>query len=189
MNLRKFPITVNLVDSPENTFEEMMNMPDEDNWDTTFERLVQEEKDGIRDYIIANKDHIVSKYQMDMPPSRIDIVADQYSKNATDISRIILKIKAYYDGIKATELQFLKSHDVNLVMEDSAIDHVINNIFGSKINLKELFKRLSDDFEYGLKLVRDKTGRNRFFITRDALLAPEKFIEGLIKNNLQIDKS
>jgi hypothetical protein len=114
-------------------------------------------------------------------------VADQYSKNATDISRIIQKIKAYYDEIKATELQFLKSHDVNLVMEDSAIDHVINNIFGSKINLKELFKKLSDDFEYGLKLVRDKTGRNRFFITREALLAPEKFIEGLIKDNLQID--
>jgi ATP-dependent Clp protease ATP-binding subunit ClpA len=186
-NLRKLPITVNLVDSPENTFENMTNMPDDSDWESTFDRLVQEEKDGIRDYIAANKDHLVSKYHMDMPSSRIDIVADQYSKNATDISRIIQKIKAYYDEIKATELQFLKSHDVNLVMEDSAIDHVINNIFGSKINLKELFKKLSDDFEYGLKLVRDKTGRNRFFITREALLAPEKFIEGLIKDNLQID--
>jgi endopeptidase Clp ATP-binding regulatory subunit ClpX len=186
-NLRKLPITVNLVDSPENTFENMTNMPDDSDWESTFDRLVQEEKDGIRDYIAANRDHLVSKYHMDMPSSRIDIVADQYSKNATDISRIIQKIKAYYDEIKATELQFLKSHDVNLVMEDSAIDHVINNIFGSKINLKELFKKLSDDFEYGLKLVRDKTGRNRFFITREALLAPEKFIEGLIKDNLQID--
>ena len=126
---------------------------------------------------------------MDMPSSRIDIVADQYSKNATDISRIIKKIKTYYDEIKAIELRFLKSHDVNLVMEDSAIDHVIKNIFGSKINLKELFKQLSDDFEYGLKLVRDKTGRNRFFITREALLAPEKFIESLIKDKLQIDES
>jgi ATP-dependent Clp protease ATP-binding subunit ClpX len=187
-NLRKFPITVKLVESPENMFENMTNMPDDSDWESTFDRLVQEEKDGIRDYIAANKDHIVNKYHMDMPSSRIDIVADQYSKNATDISRIIQKIKIYFDEIKAIELQFLKSHDVNLVMEDSAIDHVIKNIFGSKINLKELFKKLSDDFEYGLKLVRDKTGRNRFFITRDALLAPEKFIEGLIKDNLQIDQ-
>ena len=99
------------------------------------------------------------------------------------------KIKAIYDDIKATELQFLKSHDVNLVLEDSAIDHVIKNTFGSKINPKELFKKLSDDFELGLKLVRDKTGRNRFFITRDALLAPEKFIEGLIKDHIQIGQN
>ncbi len=147
---------------------------------------MQEEKHGIFDYIVANKDHIIGKYQMDMPSSRIDIVADQYSKNASDISRIIQKIKAYYDEIKAIELQFLKSHDVNLVLEDSAIDHVIKNIFGSKINPKKLFKQLSDDFEHGLKLVRDKTGRNRFFITREALLFPEKFIEGLIKDKMQI---
>jgi hypothetical protein len=165
----------------------MTNMLDDSDWESTFERLVQEEKQGIREYIIANRDHIVSKYQMEMPSSRIDIVADQYSKNANDIGRIIQKIKAHYDEIKATELQFLKSHDVNLVMEDSAIDHVIKNTFGSKINPKELFKKLSDDFEYGLKLVRDKTGRNRFFITKEALLSPEKFIESLIKDKLQID--
>ena len=188
-NLRKFPITVKLVDSPEDTFESITNAPDDSDWESTFERLVQEEKHGIFDYIVANKDHIIGKYQMDMPSSRIDIVADQYSKNATDISRIIQKIKAYYDEIKAIELQFLKSHDVNLVLEDSAIDHVIKNIFGSKINPKNLFKQLSDDFEHGLKLVRDKTGRNRFFITREALLFPEKFIEGLIKDKMQIDES
>ena len=149
---------------------------------------MQEEKNGIHDYIVANKDHIVGKYQMDMPASRIDIVADQYSKNATDISRIIQKIKDYHTEIKAIELQFLKTHDINLVMEDSAIDHVIENIFGSRINLKELFKQLSDDFEHGLKLVRDKTGRNRFFITKETLLSPEKYIESLIKDKLQIDQ-
>lgn len=188
-NLRKFPITVELVESPHNTFESITNARDDSDWESVFERLVQEEKDGIRDYIAANQDHIVGKYHMDMPSSRIDIVADQYSINATDIDKIIQKIKAIYDDIKATELQFLKSHDVNLVLEDSAIDHVIKNTFGSKINPKELFKQLSDDFELGLKLVRDKTGRNRFFITRDALLAPEKFIEGLIKDHIQISQN
>jgi ATP-dependent Clp protease ATP-binding subunit ClpX len=186
-NLRKFPITVKLVDSPEDMFEHMTNPPDDSDWESTFERLVREEKDSIFDYIVANKDHIVAKYQMDMPSSRIDIVADQYSKNATDISRIIQKIKGYYDEIKTVEHQFFKSHDVNLVLEGSAIDHVIKNIFGSKINPKELFKQLSDDFEHGLKLVRDKTGRNRFFITRDALMAPEKFIEGLIRGKIQLN--
>jgi endopeptidase Clp ATP-binding regulatory subunit ClpX len=188
-NLRKFPITVKLVDSPEDMFERMTNAPDDSDWESTFERLVREEKDSIFDYIVANKDHIVARYQMDMPSSRIDIVADQYSKNATDISRIIKKIKGYYDEIKTVERRFFKSHDVNLVMEGSAIDHVIKNIFGSKINPKELFKQLSDDFEHGLKLVRDKTGRNRFFITREALLFPEKFIEELIKDKIQIDQS
>ena len=187
-NLRKFPITARLIDSPEDSFASLTKDPGDSDWESTFERLVQEEKNGIHEYIVANKDHIVGKYRMDMPASRIDIVADQYSKNATDISRIIQKIKDYHTEIKAIELQFLKTHDINLVMEDSAIDHVIENIFGSRINLKELFKQLSDDFEHGLKLVRDKTGRNRFFITKETLLSPGKYIESLIKDKLQIDQ-
>ena len=44
-----------------------------------------------------------------------------------------------------------------------------------------IYKKLMADFEYGLKLVRDKTGRNRFFITRKALDAPETFIRKLLK--------
>jgi ATP-dependent Clp protease ATP-binding subunit ClpX len=187
--LIKFPITAHLVDSPEDIIDKMANSPDTDDWESIFERLEKEEKNGILDYITANKDHMASKYQMDMPASRMNIVADQYSKNATDISRIIKKVKGHYDEIKAIELQFLKAHDINLVLEDSAIDHIIENIFGSKLNLKELFKKLSDDFEYGLKLVRDKTGRNRFFITKEALLYPEKYIEGLIKDRIQIDQN
>ena len=186
-HLKKFPITAQLVDSPKDMIESMANSPDTDNWEPIFERLVREEKDSILDYISANKDHMTGKYQMDMPSSRMNIVADQYSKNATDISRIIQKIKGHYDEIKAIELQFLKAHDINLVLEDSAIDHIIENIFGSKLNLKELFKQLADDFEYGLKLVRDKTGRNRFFITKEALLFPEKYIEGLIKDKIKLN--
>ena len=185
--LKKFPITAQLIESPPEMYAEIINVSENDGQDSAFERLVSDEKKGIFNYIVANKEHITSKYQMDMPPSRIEIVADQYGRNAADINRILKKVKGYYNQIKSIELQFLKSHDINLVLDDSAIDYIIENIMGAKLKLKELFKRLSDDFEHGLKLVRDKTGRNRFFITKEALISPENYIEGLIKNKIQID--
>jgi hypothetical protein len=43
------------------------------------------------------------------------------------------------------------------------------------------------DFEYGLKLVREKTGKNRFFLTRRALIDPETFISSLIRDALSGD--
>ena len=48
------------------------------------------------------------------------------------------------------------------------------------IQLKDVYEKLSKDFEHGLKLVRDKTGRNRFFITPEALNSPEKYVGDLI---------
>jgi hypothetical protein len=40
------------------------------------------------------------------------------------------------------------------------------------------------DFEHGLKLAREKTGRSRYFITRQALLDPEAYISQLIQSEL-----
>ncbi|MBI5062384.1 MAG: hypothetical protein HZB87_02640, partial [Desulfatitalea sp.] len=48
-------------------------------------------------------------------------------------------------------------------------------------NLDTIYKQLTTDLEYGLKLVREKTGRNRFFLTRMALEAPETFIRELLR--------
>jgi ATP-dependent Clp protease ATP-binding subunit ClpX len=48
-------------------------------------------------------------------------------------------------------------------------------------DIDAIYKQLSADLEYGLKLVREKTGRNRFFLTRQALEAPEAFISQLLK--------
>jgi len=49
-------------------------------------------------------------------------------------------------------------------------------LINSGIKLDNLYKKLTNEFEDGLKLIREKTGKNRFFITKDALLDPERFL-------------
>jgi hypothetical protein len=71
-------------------------------------------------------------------------------------------------------------------MEDDAIDFIIEKFENSTRDLGELYEKLSTDFEYGLKLVREKTGKHRFFITKDALLNPEAFISNLIRDELSM---
>ena len=70
-------------------------------------------------------------------------------------------------------------------MEENAIDFIIEQLINSGIKLDNLYKKLTNEFENGLKLIREKTGKNRFFITKEALLAPEPFINQLIKDELQ----
>jgi len=101
-----------------------------------------------------------------------------------DIEKVIKKIKTFYDDIKNIELYFFKNHDINIVMEDDAVDFIIDNFEKSAHDLGELYEKLSTDFEYGLKLVREKTGKHRFFITKYALMNPEAFIGNLIKDEL-----
>jgi hypothetical protein len=70
------------------------------------------------------------------------------------------------------------------VLEEDAIDHLLSKLFLGELRLQELNGRLNADFELGLKLVREKTGKNRFFINRDALIFPEQYVAGLLKQQL-----
>jgi hypothetical protein len=65
-------------------------------------------------------------------------------------------------------------------LEEDAIDFIIEQLIESVVELKEVYENINRKFEHGLKLARDKTGRGRFFITRQALLDPEEYISKLI---------
>ncbi|MBW2711014.1 MAG: ATPase, partial [Deltaproteobacteria bacterium] len=152
----------------------------------TYERLFLEEKEYLKQYLNLNKKNLSEKYALTLTPSRIEVVASYYANHIMDIEGVIKKIKSFYDDIKKIELYFYKNHDINIVMEDDAIDYIIEQFENSAFDHEEFYDHLTTDFEYGLKLVQEKTGKNRFFITKNALLNPESFISSLIQNELSV---
>jgi hypothetical protein len=102
------------------------------------------------------------------------------------VGTAIRQIRSYYDEVKQIELFFFKNHDINVVLEEDAIDYIIEKFVTSDMHLDEFYKKLNIDFEHGLKLVREKTGKNRFFINREALLNPETYIRNSLATALNL---
>ncbi|MDL1968844.1 MAG: AAA family ATPase [Deltaproteobacteria bacterium] len=184
-NIKKFSATVSLMDDPKGSLKKLLEISNTKELNKTFEKLELEEKKIINEYITANKKILSNKYNLTLTPSRIDIVASYYCKNIMDIGNAIKNIKSYYDDIKKIELYFFKNSDINIVLEENAIDFIIKRMINSGIKLNNLYKKLTNEFENGLKLIQEKTGKNCFFITKEALLAPESFINQLIKDELR----
>lgn len=183
-HIKKFPVTAAVIENPERELETLL-ATSQHSLNETFAKLSLAEKEFIKDYLHSNKKNFAEKYSLALTPSRIDIVAQYYTKHIMDMGKVIDKIKSYYDEIKKIELYFFKNHDINIVMEEDAIDFIIDQFEKSAARFNDFYIKLSADFEYGLKLVREKTGRNRFFITKQALLSPEEFISKLIREELR----
>jgi tRNA/tmRNA/rRNA uracil-C5-methylase (TrmA/RlmC/RlmD family) len=164
----------------------LLELSSRDKINETFEKLSLDEKEFIKEYLNSNKKNLAEKYSLTLTPSRIEVVAAYYSKHIMDIERVIQKIKSYYDEIKKIELLFYKNHDINIVMEEDAIDLIIEQFEKYAITVEDFYEKLSQDFEHGLKLVQEKSGRNRFFITKKALLDPGAFISKLIRDELSM---
>jgi len=182
--VKKFPATMDFIREPQKSIRELTVSADDAGVSAVFEKLAQEERQSIIQYLELNKKHLTAKYNLTMTPARMNIVAQFYAKNVMDIENVVKQIKANYDEIKKIELYFFKNHDINIVLEEDAIDFIMEQLIDAPVALDDIFKKVNLDFEYGLKLAREKTGRSRYFITRQALLAPEAYISQLIQSEL-----
>jgi endopeptidase Clp ATP-binding regulatory subunit ClpX len=185
--IKKFPATIAIINSPEKSIEKLTGTSNDVKTSGSFEKLAQEERQRIKQYLKLNQKHLADKYNLTMTPSRMNLVALSYAKNIMDIENVVKHIKANYDEIKKIELYFFKNHDINIVLEEDAIDFIMEQLIEAPIGLKDIYHKVNTDFEHGLKLVREKTGRSRFFITRQALLIPEDYISKMIQNEFGPD--
>lgn len=183
-SIRLFPVTLDILRNPEQSLDDLMNASDLSMLKETYQRLWQEEKEAIRTYIAEHKKTFSEKYGITLTPHKIDVAATYYCNHTMDVGRVIKKIKDFSDEIKKIELYFFKNHDINIVMEEDAIDYFMEQFVQKNLDIGDFYNRLSSDFEFGLKLVRDKTGRNRFFINRMALQSPEDYIRKLLQSSL-----
>ncbi len=182
--IKKFPATTDLLKDPQKSIQGLAAAPKDAKTADVFEKLTQEERRGVIQYLELNQKHLSAKYHLTMTPSRMKIVARFYAKNVMDIENVVKHIKSNFDEIKKIELYFFKNHDINVVLEEDAIDFIMEQLIETPIQLEDLYKKLNMDFEHGLKLAREKTGRSRYFITRQALLDPEAYISQLIQSEL-----
>jgi len=182
--IKKFPATTGIIKDPEQSIQRLSAAANDGEIAEVFEQLAREERRWIIQYLELNKKHLSAKYNLTMTPPRMNIVAQFYAKNVMDIENVVRLIKSNYDEIKKIELYFFKNHDINIVLEEDAIDFIMEQLIEAPIHLDDIFKKVNMDFEHGLKLAREKTGHSRYFINRQALLDPEAYISRLIQNEL-----
>ena len=129
--INEFPATSAIIDNPETFLKTIAGATKKQATHQLFGRLIQQEKENIKEYLKENQKNLADKYGLTMTPSRLDVVATCYAKNTLDIGKVIKKIKSHFDEIKKIELYFFKNHDINIVLEEDAIDFIIEKLIES----------------------------------------------------------
>ena len=179
-SVKKLAVTVETIKTPEKVLSLLAEGKDSA-IEETYTRLADAEKIRVRQYFSENGERLAAKYKMAATPSRLDSATAYYCSSIADADHTMRKIKSCYDDIKKIEGYYYQSHGINLVLEEEAVDAIIEDVITKDMELKAVFRKLGDDFQHGLNLVREKTGRNRFFINRKALESPETYIAELLK--------
>ena len=185
--ITEFPVTTEVITQPEKFFQLFFSATDNPDRTALFQTLCKQETKTITSHLTENSKKLTDKFKFNMTPERIKIIAKLYGGKVMTIGDAIIQVKSVHEKTKRIELQFYQKHDINIVLEEDAVDFIIEQLINYDHTIDEIYQNITTDFEFGLKLVRDKTEKSRFFITRNALLDPESFISSLIKDNINPD--
>lgn len=180
-SITRLGVTEALVKDPEGVLQKMISSPDDPVWTESYEKLVQEEKETVKQYIDDNRAVLAERANLPLTPSRINVIAEAYTMSTCEISDVMDRLRTYYDQIKKVEAYFRKTHDLSISLDDGATDVILLKMFSSQKALGDLYNQLTTNFEYGFRLIRDKIGLDTFVITKEALENPEAFFNKLVK--------
>ena len=175
-NIKRFPVTAEVIDNPEKILDQWLAGAGSRERDSRFETIAGENRKAVIGYLKHNRQKLSEQHGLPLSGFRIERIADYYYAHVVEVGTAIRKIKSSYDQIKRIEIDFYNKHDINIVLEEDAIDYISELMSNHSLNVEQIYFKLSSDFEYGLKLLREKTGKNRFFISKDGLENPKRFL-------------
>ena len=115
---------------------------------------------------------------------RCDMIALYFCNNVMEIEDALKKIKNHQDSIKEIEIEVLKTYNLNIIFEEDAIDFLIEQFINHNATIQEILSKIYDNYYDGFNLIREKTGKDRFFLSKNALIDNETYLNDLIRKEI-----
>ena len=178
---KRFLVTPEVVKDPYGQLKLLLKNPDDLEDNDRFERAVKQELENITEYISSRADDYNKKTGLEIYKRRRDIIAGLYLKNITDINTAFEDFMEMYNEVRLEEASLNDKVEVNVFFDESAVDEIIDQAIKTDEDAGPLALKLVKKLEYGLNLVKDRSGIEGFTINSEAVTDMENFVNDLIK--------
>ncbi len=184
-SIKGLTVTPEIVANPEAELAALTANPDDPERRARFDQAAQDELGSIKAFVTEKADDFHQRSGLEIYGERVDIIAEIYLKTTSDINTSFEDFLQMYNQIKMEESTLLDKLEINISFDDSAIDELIRKAVASGEEAGPMTFQLAKKLEYGLKLVRERSGMDTFVITREAVNDMESYINGLVKKFYQ----
>ncbi|MCF8061552.1 MAG: AAA family ATPase [Deltaproteobacteria bacterium] len=175
-------VTPELVDDPGSELRAITEKPDDAGRAERFERAAEKELAEIRSFIRERTQAFRRKTGLEISERRVELIADLYLKQATDVETAVDELQAMADQIREEEASLQSKIDIRITFDPTAVDELIAESIETGHPAGPLAFNLAKKLEYGLKLVKDRAGTDEFVLNSEAVRNMEQYIDDLVKS-------
>ncbi|MFH0924264.1 MAG: AAA family ATPase [bacterium] len=180
-NVKKFVITKDTVLTPKEELNKLLSNPNDERMLNRFDTILKEEKQSLKELIEERRAEYEEKFHDIFDSFTVEMVIELVYGDNLDVESAYRKILKIHRGIKEYEEIFQEAYDISISLDEEARLFLLTNLQEYNQDIVGLCEEHLKNFQYGLKLIKEKTGQDRFIITKEALEKPEKFLDDMIK--------
>lgn len=179
-NLRHILISRQVVLDPAGELKRILASPDDDETVRAFDRFVEEEKRKVR-LRIEEQRSIIEGYPLIFTPRRLDLIADSHLKMGIPVEELLNTVILFCNQIRMFENDYYERHGFKIVFDDEAVNEIIERAIERNKSASAICLEISRDFDYGFKLIMDRSGQMQFSLPREAVVHNETYLDELIR--------
>lgn len=180
-NIHRLVVTCAMVDDPVGELHKILENPDDPERGALFQKLLQEEEDLVEKSMRQKLVEFQNRYGMSFSDRRIKLVTKRTVEMRTDVESVVEEVLAIQQAVKEFERTFSRRNEVDIHFSEEAIDELVAKIWGEGIDPKDYLRQAFQNYEHGLKLIKEKTGRQEFLISAEGMDNPDIFLNRLIR--------
>jgi len=184
-NISCFVVTSEVLTEPAAMLADVLADQPVHDWKSRHGTARKKEIQYITDHIRENWKSLSMLHGITLSQIKCELAARYFCTHVMEIDDAIKQIKRFHDTIREIELEVSKSADLNIVFEEDAIDFLITQFIDHGASSEEILSKLYNEYFDGLNLIKEKTGKNRFFLSKEDLMDSESYLNDLIRKKIK----
>jgi ATP-dependent Clp protease ATP-binding subunit ClpX len=180
-DIKQLLVTGDLVDNPQEALKAILEHPESPKLSAQFKDMHKKELEEIIDFITSREDDFRQLSGLEMYRERRELIAEIYYRTTSDVNTAFENFIRMHKEVRQEESILAEKLDVKMTFDESAVDNIIKQAVETDRDPGPYTFYLAKKLEYGLKLVKDRTGIGEFMISADAITDMENYINGLLK--------
>ena len=183
--IKELVVTPEIVARPREELKDMLAHPDAPARRDRFQKASEREGELLKESIWRREQELLRLYRLPLTANRVDLITAQYLRCDCDLKTAFEEVGRCYEQVLAFGERFFDEHQIHLEFDAEAIDEILRQALEMGSSAAFVCQEMSQDLEYALKLVRDRTSQDQFLITREAISDLDGYLNRVIRDYYQ----
>jgi endopeptidase Clp ATP-binding regulatory subunit ClpX len=178
-------LTPEVVADPEAALSRLLEEPEDPDLQERLDEAAKAERLELLRMIAKREPLYHERLPGALTPARMDLIADEYYRVGMTLGAAFDVVLDRIEEVRDFEESFYQRYSLRISFTEAAEVAILAGAAAEGLDVTEHLSRLSQVLEPGLRLARDRTGRETFQLPEQAVLDTESYLHSLFQEHYQ----